>query len=154
MSSTGDKEVINLELVIKRKPASVRSWWTDFPDDYEAQDSREQPFRIVTLKRTPNGREVRTYWRMPDGSTRDWQEVLTIKPDGNWSFEIPEHPAGFHILDEFQLEPVSNGTKLHIRSTLTLRDASAASRIQSQKERMIQAWKTAGEICERDAPEA
>jgi hypothetical protein len=75
-----------------------------------------------------------------------------MKPDGNWTFEIPEHPAGFHILDEFQLEPTPNGTKLRIKSTLTPREASAVSRMQTQKERMVQAWKIAGEICERDAP--
>jgi hypothetical protein len=146
-----EEGILDLELFIKRSPASVRAWWTDLPDDYTAQDPREQPFRIVTLTQTPNGRELRTYWRMPDGSTREMRELLALKPDGNWTFEIPEHPAGFHVFDEFQIEPVESGTKLHIRSTLTPRTTSAARSIATQKDRMAQAWKIAGEICERDA---
>ncbi len=145
-------ETLDLELFIRKPPASVRSWWVDLPEDYQANDPREQPYRIVTLRRLADGRELRTYWRTPDGSTRDMVEILHVKPDGSWTFEIPEHPLGFHILDEFRPEPVANGTKLHIRSVITPREASATSRIQTQKERMVQGWKVAAELCERDAP--
>jgi hypothetical protein len=144
-------DVINLELLISKSPASVRAWWTDFQEDYRAKDPREQPFRIVTTRRLPNGRELRTYWRMPDGATFDFQEILTLKPDGSWTFEIP-NGTGFHILDEFRAESVPTGTKLIIRSALTPLDSSAANRISAQKELMIQGWKGAAEICERDAP--
>jgi hypothetical protein len=145
-------EVLTVDLSIRKRPEAVRAWWVDLPDDYQAKDPKEQPYRIVTLRRLPNGRELRTYWRMPDGSTRDWQEILTLKPNGDWTFEIPSHPTGLHILDEFQPETTPEGTRLHIRSTLTPREPSAASRIAMQKERMSQAWKVAAEICERDAP--
>jgi hypothetical protein len=89
---------------------------------------------------------------MPDGSTREWHEILTLKPDGSWTFEIPNHPTGLHILDEFRTETVPEGTRLHIRSTLTPREPSAISLMGPQKERMTQGWKVAAEICEHDAP--
>jgi hypothetical protein len=80
------------------------------------------------------------------------QEILTLKPDGSWTFDVPNHPTGLRILDEFRTEQIPEGTKLHIRITLTPRDPSAASQIPIQKERMIQASKVIPEICERDAP--
>ena len=144
-------EIINLELMIRKTPDSVRAWWTDLPEDYQAKDPQEQPYRIVTTRRLPNGRELRTYWRMPDGSAFDFQEILALKPDGSWTFEIP-NGMGFHIKDEFRTESVPSGTKLTIRSTLTPLDAAAASRISAQKELMTQSWKGAVGICERDAP--
>ncbi len=101
---TQGSEVLDLELVIRKSPESIRAWWVDLPDDYQAQDAREQPYRIVTLRKLPNGRELRTYWRMPDGSTREMEEILTLKPDGSWTFEIPNHPTGLHIFDEFRTE--------------------------------------------------
>jgi len=142
---------LNLELLIRKSPESVRAWWTELPDDYRAKDPREQPYRILTTRRLPNGRELRTYWRMPDGSTFDFQEILALKPDGSWTFEVP-NALGFRIMDEFRPEAVPTGTKLTIHSTLTPLDPSAASRISMQKELMIQGWKGAVEICERDAP--
>jgi len=144
-------EIINLELMIRKTPDSVRAWWTDLPEDYQAKDPQEQPYRIVTTRRLPSGRELRTYWRMPDGSAFDFQEILALKPDGSWTFEIP-NGMGFHIKDEFRTESVPSGTKLTIRSTLTPLDAAAASRISAQKELMTQGWKGAVGICERDAP--
>ena len=143
-------EVIDLELMIRKPPESVRAWWTDLPNDYRAKDPSEQPFRIVTTRRLSNGRELHTYWRMPDGSTFDFQEILNMKPDGSWTFEIP-NGMGFHIMDEFRTESVPTGTKLTVRSTLTPLDTSAASRISAQKELMTQGWKGAAQICERDA---
>ena len=144
-------DVINLELLIRKSPESVRAWWTDLPEDYRAKDPQEQPYRIVTTRRSPHGRELRTYWQMSDGSTFDFQEILTIKPDGSWIFEIP-NGMGFHIMDEFRAEPVPAGTKLTIRSTLIPLDSSAAGRISMQKELMTQGWMGAAKICERDAP--
>ncbi len=88
---------------------------------------------------------------MPDGSAFDFQEILALKPDGSWTFKIP-NGMGFHITDEFRTESVPTGTKLIIRSTLTPLDPSADSRISAQKELMTQGWKGAAEICERDAP--
>jgi hypothetical protein len=147
---TNGSDVINLELLIRKAPESVRAWWTDLPEEYRAKDPQEQPYRIVTTGRLPNGRELRTYWRMPDGSAFDFQEILTLKPDGSWTFEIP-NGMGFRIFDEFRVESVPTGTKLTIHSTLTPLDASAAGRISTQKELMTQGWKGAAKICERDA---
>lgn len=85
---------------------------------------------------------------MPDGFAFNFREILTLKPDGSW---IP-NGLGFRIFDEFRTEPRPTGTKLIIRSTLTPQDAAAAGRIVSQKELMIEGWKGAAKLCERDAP--
>jgi len=145
-------EVLDLEILIRKPPASVRAWWTDYPDDYRAKDPREQPYRILTTRRLPNGREVRTYWKMPDGSALEVLEVLNLKPDGSWTYELPyPNPMGIHVLDEFRTEPTPSGTRLLIYSTLTPRDPSAASRVSWLKEIMIWTWKLAAEVCEHDA---
>ena len=146
-----NSDVINLELLIHRSPKSICAWWTEFPDDYHAADPQEQPYRIVTTRRFPNGRELETFWRMPDGFTFNFREILTLKPDGSWTFEIP-NGLGFRIFDEFRIEPGPSGTKLIIRSTLTPQDAAAAGHMSSQKELMIEGWKGAAKLCERDAP--
>ena len=145
-------ESIDLELLIHKPPGSVRAWWTEYPDDYHAKDPREQPYRILTTRRFANGREVRTYWRMPDGSASEVREVLNLKPDGSWTYEVPyPNPTGIHAFDEFRTESIANGTKLSIRSTLTLRDPAGTNQIPALKEFMVQGWKLAAEVCERDA---
>jgi hypothetical protein len=144
-------DVIHLELSIRKPPQSVRAWWTDLPDDYNAKDPQEQPHRIITTRRLPNGRELETHWRLPDGTAFQLKEILTLKPDGSWTFEVPS-AMGFQILDEFKTEPASNGTKLTIHSTLTPQDPAAAGRMAMQKQLMTEGWKKAAEICERDAP--
>ena len=62
----------------------------------------------------------------------DFQEILALKPDGSWTFEIP-NGMGFHIMDEFRTEAIPTGTKLTIHSIITPLDSSAASRISVQK---------------------
>jgi len=146
-------EVIDLELLIRKPPNSVRSWWTDYQDDYYAKDPSEQPYRILTTRRLPNGREVRTYWRMPDGSNLEVNEVLNMQRDGSWTYDVPTpNTLGIHVLDEFRTEPTPDGTRLLIHSTLTPADSSAAGRVAMLKENMIQGWKHAATLCERDAP--
>ena len=146
-------EIIDLELLIRKPPDSVRAWWTEYPDDYHATDPLEQPYRILTTHRLPNGRELRTYWRMPNGSNVEVQEILNLKPDGTWTYEVPTPNAtGIRVFDEFRAEPTRDGTKLLIHSTLTAEDPSATSGIAGLKEFMIQGWKGAAQICERDAP--
>jgi len=144
-------ESIDLELLIHKPPGSVRAWWTEYPDDYYAKDPREQPYRILTTRRLPNGREVRTFWNMPDGSKAEVREILNMKPDGSWTYDVPNpNPTGIHVFDEFRTEPTMEGTKLVIHSTLTPEDASATSRVPGLKEFMIQGWKLAAEVCEHD----
>jgi hypothetical protein len=146
-------EVLNLELMIRKPPESVRAWWTDYPDDYHAKDPREQPYRILTIRKLPNGREVRTYWRMPDGSNAEVQEILDLKPDGSWTYEVPyPNLTGVHVFDEFRAEATPNGTRLLIHSTLTPRDSSGTSGVSGLKELMVHGWKLAAEICEHDTP--
>ena len=148
-----NSESINLELLIRKPPSSVRAWWTDYPDDYRAKDSREQPYRILTTRRLANGREVRTYWKMPDGSSAEVREILNVNSDGGWTYDVPcPNLTGIHVFDEFRPETTSEGTRLLIHSTLTPEEPSAADRVAWLKEFMIQGWKMAAEICEGDAP--
>ncbi len=150
MSNPEKDNTVILDLLIRRTPESIRRWWTDLADDYTAIDPREQPYRIVTRKRTLGSRELLCYWRSPDGTERQTQETLHMHEDGSWTFDVI-HPAGFHILDEFRTVPVEGGTRLEIRSKLTPQVQGAESGIPMQKQRMVQAWKIAAEICERDA---
>jgi len=146
-------DVLDLELLIRKPPASVRAWWTDYPDDYHAKDPLEQPYRILTTRHLSNSREVRTYWKMPDGTAIDILEILNLKPDGTWTYEVPSpNRLGIHVLDEFRPESTPEGTRLLIHSTLTPKDAAAANNVSRLKRTMIQGWKQAAEICERDAP--
>ena len=147
------QEFLDLELLIRKPPNSVRAWWTEYPDEYNAKDPLEQPYRILTTRLLPNGRELRTFWRMPDGSNLDVREILNLKPDGTWTYEVPNpNPMGIRVFDEFRTEPTPDGTRLLIHSTLTAEEPSAASAVAGLKEFMIQGWKLAAQICERDAP--
>ncbi len=150
MSAVEKDDTIVLDLFVRRSPGSVRRWWTDLPDDYAATDPREQPYRIVTVKRKADGRELICSWRSPDGTDRQTQETLKMREDGSWSFDVI-HPAGLHILDEFRVVPVEGGTRIEIRSKITPQVQGAESTIHIQKQRMVQGWKIAAEICERDA---
>ena len=128
-------DVLELELLIRRPPESVKVWWTELPDDYLATDPAEQPFRILTTRRIPRGRELLTYWRQPDGSVRENHEIMQVSPDAAWTFEIPSHPLGLKIFDEFSAKATKDGTLLLIRSTLTAIEPTASARIPAQKER-------------------
>jgi hypothetical protein len=89
---------------------------------------------------------------LPDGSTPELQEVLKLKADGSWTYELPyPNPIGIHVFDEFRTEPTADGTRLLIHSTLTPRDPDATSRLSGLKEIMIWTWKLAAEACEHDA---
>jgi hypothetical protein len=151
MSTPKKDDTIILDLPIHRTPESVRRWWTDLPEDYMAKDPREQPYRVLTMKTTADGRELICYWRSPDGTERETKETLHIKDESSWSFDVI-HPAGFRILDEFRVVPVKEGTRLEIRSKLTPLTPGAESIMAAQKQRMAEGWKIAAEICERDAP--
>ena len=145
-------EPLELELFIRRPPESVRAWWTDLPDDYQAKDPREEPYRIVTLRKFPNGRLLLTYWHDDeDGSTYERHEVLLTLPDGGWTVEMTDSPY-FHIRDEFQVRPGEGGSYVHLRQMRIPKDPSYASMIPEIKKEMIGFFKTMGEICERDAP--
>jgi len=149
------EETFQLELFIRKPPEAVKAWWTDLPDDYLANDPDEQPFRIVTLKKyNEQGkfiRELHCYWRLPDGSERKTQEILYFSEDNEWSFDVI-HPLGFKIHDDFRAIPFEGGTRLEIKSKITVTNSKALDKLREQKERMIYVWKNAARICERDAP--
>ena len=109
--------ILVLNLFIRRPPSSIRNWWTDFPDEHIAKETVEQPFRIVTLKHTSNGKELKTYWRSPDGSERITRETMCVLKDGSWTFDIV-HPIGLEIHDEFRAIPLKGGSRVEIRSML------------------------------------
>jgi hypothetical protein len=148
--------VFELTLHIRKPPQHVRSWWTDFPEDYIAKDPTEQPFRIITKKKTSSGKELQTFWRLPDGSVREQFEIMQVKQDGSWTFEIPNHSLGFHILDEFSVESKNEEkeTILHIHSTITpnpsIPYSEAKPRLETLSKSMGTVWRRAAEICEQD----
>lgn len=142
---------LEAEFLIRRPPESVRAWWTDLPDDYQAKDPREEPFRIVTLRKFPNGRLVLTYWHDDEGSTYERHEVILTLPDGSWTVEMTDSPR-FHIRDEFHVRPTEGGTILHLRQMRIPRDPSDAKLVPEMNEHMAEFFKTMAQICERDAP--
>ncbi len=142
-----------LELEIARSPASVRRWWTEFPDDYIAEDPSEQPYRILTLRREGDHRFLKTFWKRPDGSEMEMEEVLVLQTEGGWTYTIERHPGGFHVVDQFIVNPKEGGgTHLVITSTLHPWKELSDSDVAVQIERMKGAWRRAVPICERDAP--
>ncbi|MHB8606463.1 MAG: hypothetical protein ACYDCK_14560 [Thermoplasmatota archaeon] len=146
-------ETLKVELLIARRPAEVRAWWTEYPDDYVANDPAEQPFRIRTLGRAGGKREVLTSWRLPDGSAREVPEFLENYPDGSWVYEIPHHPLGLHIRDIFEVSVApGGGSRLLITSVVTPLTPGGEKNLRPQLARMEAAWRRCVAICERDAP--
>ena len=144
-------QTVSLDIFIRRAPLQVRRWWTEFPDDYRAPDPREQPYRVVVLKRRSDGAHLRTYWKRPDGTEIDWEERMTVDQDGGWAFDI-HHPLGIDIRDEFHPREAEGGTRLEIRSVLRPKDATAAAQVVGLRERMTRGWKLCAELCEAATP--
>ncbi|MDG6998141.1 MAG: hypothetical protein JRN15_03400 [Nitrososphaerota archaeon] len=151
-TQTEESNTIELDLIIRRSPDSVRAWWTDLPSDYRASDPREQPYQILSKGLTANGdRELVCLWKSPDGSERQTEEIMHLSGDGlSWSFDVTG--SGFSIRDNFKAVPAEGGTRLEIRSKITPIKPEVEAMVQTQKERMIQLWKSMVAICERDAP--
>ena len=104
---------------LSRPPSEVRSWWLDFPDVYVAQNPKEQPHKIVTVKTTPEGRELLTYWRGLFGSEMEVHERLMLGAEpSRWQFDV-ETGRGFLMHDEFEIRPEGTGSRLSIVTTLT-----------------------------------
>jgi hypothetical protein len=145
---------LDLELDINRPPRSVRAWWTDLPDDYIAKDPREQPHRIRVLVRDGDRIELVGTWRGPLGTERLLQETLRLREDGRWTFDA--RAMGLRIHDEFEAVPNGDGTRLHIRSTITPAGTwgKIVARLMGRRIlRMLEkGWPVAAAICERDAP--
>jgi hypothetical protein len=145
---------VDLELNIKRPPKSVRAWWTDLPDDYLAKDPREQPHRIRVLERDGDRIEVVGTWRGPFGTERLLPETLRLREDGSWTFDA--RAMGLRVHDEFEAIASSDGTRLHIRSTITPDGplGRLVARLMGRRilRMLAKGWPVAAAICERDAP--
>lgn len=150
MIMTSSSETFDLEYFIRKSPESVKAWWTDLPDDYQATDPEEEPFRIVTLRKFANGRELLTFWHARDASVEEFREILWLREDGSWIFEATDYP-GFIIRSEYWLRLAPNGVYLHISTLLTPLDTAHASRMSAEIESLTEFFKGAAEICERNA---
>jgi hypothetical protein len=154
-TQTGRSLQLDLELNIRRPPRSVRAWWTDLPDDYNAKDPREEPHRIRVLERHGDRIELVGTWRGPFGTERLLPETLRLREDGSWTFDA--EAMGLRIHDVFEAMPSGDGTRLHIRSVIRpnkLRGRIVARLMGRPILRMLQkGMRTAAEICERDAPD-
>ena len=139
---------------MRRPRDAVRRWWTDLPDVYVATDPREQPHRIVTVRRDGAVRDLMTYWRGPFGRTIEVPERLTLQADGNFRFDI-ELPGGAYQRDEFRLVDEDGGTRVSIE--VTIRPRALPGRLTAPLWRAFarrnypRAWRSAARICERDA---
>ncbi len=137
----------------RRPPSEVRSWWVDLPDDCSTRDPREQPHRIVTVKRTETGRELITYWRRALGRERALRETLVVEEPFRWSFDVL--PAGgFGVHDEFAATPEGAGARLDIESTVTF--TTPATRILGPlltplvRRMLRRGWADAVAVCDEE----
>lgn len=145
-----------MDLKINRTPEAVRAWWTDLPEDYTAEDAAEQPFRIVTLEKRPDGRELETHWKTPMG-TMKVHESLRVQADDAWRFDIEKSIFGLGARDDFRTERTPEGTRLHIRSEFIPRSAwhrvLGPVLVPLAKRIFHGNFTTAARLCERDAPD-
>lgn len=151
---------MTIELAIPRPRADVLAWWTDLPDDYRAQDPREEPHRIEVLARDRDGARVdlMTFWRLPLGLLARIPETLRLAPEGD-GFTVDVHfPLGLRQRDVFTLrDDGRGGTRVTIELVMGARHPLAwvlvplywnlyARRVYPKT------FATAGELCARDAP--
>jgi hypothetical protein len=145
---------LTVEVEIARPPDEVRAWWTQMPDDYRATDPKEQPHRIVTLRRTPDTWEAMTHWRGPPWGDVKVRETFHFRPDG-WDVDVGL-PLGLAQKDEFTLAATPTGTRVTIRVSIWPRNlAGRLARpafLRYARRSYPRTWRAAGRICERDAP--
>lgn len=144
---------VSLELSIPRPVPEVRAWWLEMPPDYRATDPREQPFRIKTLSRTATEWRILTYWRV-GGRVVKIPERFEIRPDG-WTVHL-DLPFGLKQRDEFVVTPEgAAGTRVQIDAFVTAtgvrRLLRPAFRVYARRS-YPKTWRTAAELCARDAP--
>ncbi|MDX1611949.1 MAG: hypothetical protein R3185_06230 [Candidatus Thermoplasmatota archaeon] len=110
-------EPMVLELMVPGSPEELKTWWTDLPETYEAEDPREQPHAITLMETREDSRVYDTVWRGPLGIPVHLKEILYDEGPGRWRFVVPN--PGFVIEDRYTAEAHPEGTKLTIRSTIT-----------------------------------
>lgn len=146
----------DLEVVIEipRPPAEVRAWWLEMPADYVAADPKEQPHRIVTLRRDATRWETITYWRVPGRANLPVRETFTFRDDG-WDVLV-ELPFGLEQRDEFALTPTPEGTRVRIRVGIWPRNLvgrlARPAFLRYARRAYPATWRRAATICARDAP--
>jgi hypothetical protein len=147
---------VDLEVVLKipRPPAEVRAWWLDAPADYRASDPREQPHRIVTLRRDGRTWETLTYWRVPPLRNLRIPETFTFREDG-WDVDV-RLPFGLAQRDVFTLAPTPTGTRVTIQVTVRPRNLvgrlARPAFLRYARKSYPRAWRGAAKLCARDAP--
>lgn len=145
---------VDLVLDIARPPAEVRAWWLEMPDDYRASDPKEQPHRIVTVRREKDLWEADTHWRGPPWGDIVVRETFHLREDG-WDVDV-KLPFGLAQRDVFVLSPTPTGTRVRIRAWIwapTLASALALPAMRAYAKRSYpRTWGAARRLCERDAP--
>ncbi len=104
---------LSVEVDIARPPETVRAWWLDLPEVYEAEDPREQPHRIVKVEETADRIDLLTYWKGPFGKELELGETVHMDREDGWRIEV-DLPFGLDQEDIFSLEPTEIGTRLTI----------------------------------------
>jgi hypothetical protein len=140
----------SVEIPIACPASAVRRWWTDLPEEYQASDPAEEPYRIVITKKLPNGNELATYWHGPDGKDIRIDETMTLNTDGSWELDL-QLPAGFRIHDALRAVSAAGGSLLSITAEVTPLNPEAESGVPALTAWMEGVWRRAAKICERDA---
>ncbi len=147
---------LTLKFPIARPPREVVAWWTGFPDDYRADDPREQPHRIKVVGRAPGRIDVLTWFRTPWRIDTVISETILLRGDDGFSIDV-HLPLGLRQHDEFLFLEKDGGTDATI--TLDLAAPTLLARIVRPLYwylygvRMYpRTFRTAGRLCERDAP--
>lgn len=102
-----------LEFPVRTSPEAVRRWWTEFPSDYRATDPDEEPFRIVTTGRLPDGTLVlAAHFRGRFGGESVLEERLRVLDDAHW--EVAIDAAGTRTTLDYRVAPAEGGATLTV----------------------------------------
>ncbi len=147
---------MTVDVHVARPRREVVAWWTQLPDDYRAQDSREQPHRIEVVGRHGDRIELLTWWRLLLGIELVIPETMHLRPDEDFVVEV-HFPLGLEQRDVFTLREEDGGT--HVRIDLELAARNLLGWLVRPlywyfygRRKYQRMFLTAGRLCERDAP--
>ncbi len=147
---------LQVDLRIARPRREVIAWWTGFPDDYRAEDPREQPHRIRVLRRDDGVIETLTYWRAPLGRELVIPETLHLYGDDGFGLDAVL-PLGLRQHDEFTFRErdgvtiVTIAIELHAPTPLARIARPAFWRFYARP-MYPRTFAAAARLCDRDAP--
>lgn len=148
---------LTVNVHVARPRAEVLAWWTQFPDDYRAQDPQEQPHRIVVRRREPGRVEMLTYWRGPLGREVVVPETFLFREGGDFDVEL-RLPLGLAQHDRFTFTPREDGGT-DVRIEVDVMPRQALGRLTRgaflslyARRQYPRTWREAARLCERDAP--